>query len=210
MDGLGFSLNPVGYIPQRRRIYPVAFGVHAIVVIALIALVKPYPVRMNSGGTIQIGIAAFNPGSVGAAGTAQPQPQATTEPAKKRTPSQITRATAVSRDLASDAGQSGGAAGTQGTDAGSGPVNLGTGAGLTLLRKVVPTYPRLMEQAHVPGMVVLDAIIHREGTIGDITVKSSTNGAFAQAAIEAVKQWRYSPIPYEGIVTVTVNFNLSR
>jgi len=61
-----------------------------------------------------------------------------------------------------------------------------------------------------PGQVVLDAIIHRDGTIGDVTILRSTNEAFAQAAITAVKQWKYTPLPYEGIVTVTVNFTLPR
>ena len=55
---------------------------------------------------------------------------------------------------------------------------------------------------------MLDAIIHRDGTIGDVTVLKSTNDAFTQAAIAAVKQWKYTPIPYEGIVTVTVNFQI--
>lgn len=36
------------------------------------------------------------------------------------------------------------------------------------------TYPRLMEQVRMVGTVVLDAI-HRDGTIGDITLKSATN-----------------------------------
>jgi protein TonB len=98
----------------------------------------------------------------------------------------------------------------QASGSGSGPVNLGTGAGLTLVKRVTPTYPRLMEQVRMPGTVVLEAIIHRDGSIGDITLKSATNDAFAQAAREAVKQWRYTPIPYEGIVTVTVNFTLPR
>ena len=42
-----------------------------------------------------------------------------------------------------------------------------------------------------------------------MTVLRSTNDAFAQAAIVAVKQWRYTPIPYEGILTVTVNFTMA-
>ena len=29
------------------------------------------------------------------------------------------------------------------------------------------------------------------------------------AAIDAVKRWRYTPLPYEGIVSVTVNFTLA-
>ncbi len=37
-----------------------------------------------------------------------------------------------------------------------------------------------------------------------------TDLIFAQAAIVAVKPWRYTPIPYEGILTVTVNFTMPR
>ena len=55
-----------------------------------------------------------------------------------------------------------------------------------------------MESARIEGVVVLDAVIHRDGTIGDITVLQSTSPAFEQAAIAAVKQWRYTPIPQRG------------
>ena len=48
----------------------------------------------------------------------------------------------------------------------------------------------------------------RNGTIGDITILKSFRTEFAQAAIAAVKQWRYSPLAYEGVLTVTVNFTL--
>ena len=89
-------------------------------------------------------------------------------------------------------------------------MRLGSGGNLTLLTKITPVYPRMMETARIPGEVVLDAIIHRDGTIGDVTILRSTNEAFAQAAITAVKQWKYTPLPYEGIVTVTVNFTLPR
>jgi TonB family protein len=34
------------------------------------------------------------------------------------------------------------------------------------------------------------------------------NPFFDRAAIDAVKRWQYTPIPYEGVVTVTVKFNL--
>jgi protein TonB len=189
--------------------YAVAWAFYAVLFIATVTLIRPRPFRVQPSGTTQIGIAAFNPGPVGTAGTS-PEKAAPTQPPKKAPPNQPTRAKATSRDQAEQVRAGSGAAGTQGTGSGTGPVNLGTGAGLTLLKKVVPTYPRVMEQARIVGTVVLDAIIHRDGSIGDVTVKSSTNGAFVQAAVDAVRQWRYTPIPYEGIVTVTVNFDLSR
>jgi TonB family protein len=195
-------------IPPQRRMYAVAWAFYAIVLLAAVTLVRPHPVGMNPGDAPQTGIAAFNAGAVGTSGTIRPRPKTPTQAVKKAPPTQMTRATEVPRDDASSADQGSGAAAAQSVGSGSGPVNLGTGAGLTLLKKVTPRYPPLMEQARITGTVVLEAIIHGDGTIGDITVKSSTNDAFAQAAIEAVKQWRYSPINYEGILTVTVNFNL--
>ena len=56
---------------------------------------------------------------------------------------------------------------------------------------------------------MLDAIINPDGTTGDITVLKSSNQAFAQSAIQAVKQWRYTAIGFQGILTVTVNFTLT-
>src|SRR5206468_936516 len=152
-----------------------------------------------------IGIVAFNLGPIGTAGAAE-HPVTTPQPAKKESTSRAARSEPTSNDEPADAGQSGGSAGA----AGSGPVRLGTGEGLTLLTKITPTYPRVMEAARIPGTVVLDAIIHRDGTIGDITILRSTNDGFAQAAIDAIKRWRYTSLPYEGIVTVTVNFTLPR
>jgi TonB family protein len=88
-------------------------------------------------------------------------------------------------------------------------VRLGSGGNLTLIKKVTPIYPTLMQSARMSGQVVLDAIIHPDGTIGDVTVLRSTNEAFAQSAIAAVKQWRYTAPGFEGILTVNVNFTLN-
>jgi protein TonB len=85
-------------------------------------------------------------------------------------------------------------------------VRLGSGDRLGLIKKVDPVYPSTLQAGGIAGTVVLDATIHRDGTIGDVTVLRSSNPAFEQAAVEAVKQWRYTPLPYEGIVTVTIRF----
>ena len=88
-------------------------------------------------------------------------------------------------------------------------MRLGTGGNVTLVRRVQPVYPALLQSARVAGQVVLDAIINPDGTIGAITVLKSTNEAYAQSAIQAVKQWRYTAIGFQGILTVTVNFTLA-
>jgi TonB family protein len=188
--------------------YLVACAFYTLALVALGALVRPHQMRVNPAGATRVGIAAFNPGLLGTASTSQPKP-APSRAVKKEAAREIASRAAVSNDQAESSDQGGGAVG-QAIGSGSGPVNLGTGAGLSLVTRITPTYPRVMEQARVPGTVVLEAIIHRDGSIGDITLKSATNEAFAQAAMEAVKRWRYAPIPHEGLVTVTVNFTLPR
>ena len=91
----------------------------------------------------------------------------------------------------------------------AGPVRLGAGGNVTLVKRVQPVYPAVMLSARLTGQVVLDAIINPDGTIGDITVLKSTNEAFAQSAIQAVKHWRYTAIGFQGILTVSVNFTLT-
>ncbi|HZP47608.1 MAG TPA: energy transducer TonB [Vicinamibacterales bacterium] len=207
IDLLGESART---IPQHRRVttgvYVAAFAFHVVLFTAIYLGTRHAPVRMTPGAASSVGIAAYVPGPTGTAGTAAtmaPKPAAP----KKAAPSKVMRAQAAQEPepSASGTGQAG-AADAQGAGAGSGPVRLGSGGNLTLLNKVKPAYPPIFERARIPGTVVLDAIIHRDGTIGDVKVLQSTNDQFAQAAIAAVKQWRYTPIPYEGIVTVTVNF----
>jgi TonB family protein len=130
---------------------------------------------------------------------------------KKAAPTTAAReAPAAKEALQEDRADAQGAEGSIGVVGGqpTGPVRIASGT-LTLLKKVTPIYPSVMQSARMPGVVVLDAVIHPDGSIGDITVLRSTNEMFARAAVEAVKKWRYTTLPYEGIVTVTVNFTLT-
>jgi len=82
-----------------------------------------------------------------------------------------------------------------------------------LINKVDPTYPRMARDARVQGQVLLTAIIARDGAIQDLHVLSG-HPLLIQAALDAVKQWRYKPYllngePVEVETTVTVNFILS-
>jgi TonB family protein len=212
MDYVLFGEGAITTISTHRRVtagvYTVALLFHAVLLVTLFVIGRPHPVRIGPTGSTQIGIAAYNPGPIGTVG-ATPTPAPKPAAPKKTSTTKTAGATSLSGEQSSEPADSGGA-GAQGAGSGSGPVRLGSGEGLTLLTKITPVYPRMMESARIPGTVVLEAIIHRDGTIGDVTVQKSTNSAFAQAAVEAVKQWRYSPLPYEGLVTVTVNFTLPR
>ena len=195
-------------MPRHRQttigIYAAALVFH-IVLFAALTHVRYQRVHTAPGdGTAMIGIAAYVPGPVATAGTTA-KALTQTPPKKKVIAARATPAP-ESHDESTES-QGGGVAGQQGAG-GGGPVRLGSGGNLTLLKRVTPAYPKMLETARIPGTVVLDAVIHRDGTIGDITVLRSTNQQFTQAAIDAVKQWRYTPLPYEGIVTVTVNFTV--
>jgi periplasmic protein TonB len=82
-----------------------------------------------------------------------------------------------------------------------------------LILRVQPDYPSLARQVRVQGQVVLRAMISREGTIEKLQVLSG-HPMLVQAAVDAVRQWRYRPYvlngePVEVETEVKVNFVLS-
>jgi periplasmic protein TonB len=91
-------------------------------------------------------------------------------------------------------------------------VSQGVTAGL-VIHKVQPSYPPLARTARVQGSVVLAAIIGKDGNIQNLHVISG-HPLLTQAALDAVKQWKYKPYilngePVEVDTQVTVNFTLA-
>jgi protein TonB len=81
------------------------------------------------------------------------------------------------------------------------------------LKNVDPVYSDLARQARVSGVVILEATISKDGRVTDVKI---LRGAplLQDAAVDAVKQWVYSPTLLNGepvavIMTVTVNFRVS-
>ncbi|HXJ87848.1 MAG TPA: energy transducer TonB [Candidatus Binatia bacterium] len=90
-------------------------------------------------------------------------------------------------------------------------VSQGVSKGLVIYR-IEPTYPPAARAAHIQGVVVLAAIIDKDGNIQNLQVVSG-HPMLVPAAIEAVKQWRYKPFllngqPLEVETAVTVTFQL--
>ena len=200
-----FDQPSISRLPKHNRsTYAIAAVVH-ILLITLLVHSKTKPVRMSSAGFPYSSMTAYVSGPIAAGPTASSKPL---EP--KKTALTTKTAKPAPEDAHSSTGTAVGSAGVVGAgQPGSGPVRLGTGGNLALIKKVTPIYPVLMQSARMGGRVVLDAIIHPDGTIGDITVLQSTNDAFAQSAIAAVKQWRYTAPGFEGILTVNVNFTMN-
>lgn len=82
-----------------------------------------------------------------------------------------------------------------------------------LIRDVPPQYPTEAGRSRIEGTVVLMAVIGKDGSVTDVRVESGLP-ILAQAAIDAVKQWRYKPYmmngePVEVDSRITINFTLS-
>jgi TonB family protein len=81
-----------------------------------------------------------------------------------------------------------------------------------LIRRVEPRYPADARAQHIEGAVVLDLQIGKDGVVHDIAIVSG-NSELAEAAVEAVRQWRYRPYSVDGHAVemqtrITVRFKL--
>jgi TonB family protein len=93
------------------------------------------------------------------------------------------------------------------------PMRVRLLAGVTaghLIHLVRPAYPEQAQEMRIGGAVVLHAIIATDGHIQNLEVVSGQT-LLRQAALDAVRQWRYSPYfkdgqPVEVDTTITVNF----
>lgn len=80
---------------------------------------------------------------------------------------------------------------------------------------VAPVYPESMRVAGFSGVVPLEALIGVDGTVSSVRVLSAqVHPDFATAAVDAVRQWRFTPtllnrVPVEVMMTVTLRFSLT-
>ena len=77
---------------------------------------------------------------------------------------------------------------------------------------VKAVYPPLALAAHVQGTVTLEAVVGTDGRVNEVRVLNSAP-MFDQAAMDAVKEWRFTPgtmngVPVPVIVTMMVSFTL--
>jgi TonB family protein len=91
-------------------------------------------------------------------------------------------------------------------------VSAGVIQGL-LIKRVMPEYPPEAKEQQIQGVVILQVTIDKEGSVADAKLISG-HPMLVQAAIDAVKQWKYRPYLLNGeplIVEsqVKVNFTLA-
>jgi TonB family protein len=77
------------------------------------------------------------------------------------------------------------------------------------LSAVRPLYPPAARAAGVEGPVMLRATIEKDGSVSNVEVLMG-DSQLAQAAIEAVRQWRYPPMEKAAVTDLTLNFSLPK
>jgi len=81
------------------------------------------------------------------------------------------------------------------------------------IKDVKPIYPPIAQSAKIQGIVIIEAIIGKDGSVKEAKVLRPAP-MLDQAALDAVRQWRYTPTllngqPVEVVMTVTVTFTLN-
>lgn len=82
------------------------------------------------------------------------------------------------------------------------------------IEDVRPIYPQAMREAGLEGFVPLGAVIDTEGRVSSVRlIGSHAHPELARAAVDAVRQWRFTPTLLNGeavevFMNVTVRFSL--
>jgi TonB family protein len=98
------------------------------------------------------------------------------------------------------------------------PVRIRVGGNVTpsrIVRQPRPVYPAELQQAGVEGIVRLRAIVGKDGALLQPRVINSVDPRLAQAALDAVAQWRYQPAllngePIETVTEIEMAFELGQ
>lgn len=82
-----------------------------------------------------------------------------------------------------------------------------------LVKTVPPVYPEEARKGGITGAVVLNVRTDKLGNVSRVIVLKSSDERLNQAAIDAIKQWKYEPFIQDGqakevVFTVTVQFKL--
>ena len=97
---------------------------------------------------------------------------------------------------------------------GGGPYRPGSGIEAPrLLREVKADYSEDARQRNLEGDVVLEIVVRSDGAVGDVKVLKGLGAGLDQRAVQAVRQWRFTPArrlgtPVDVLVEVSVEFKL--
>jgi periplasmic protein TonB len=102
----------------------------------------------------------------------------------------------------------------EGGGMGGGPYRPGSGVTPPrLLKEVRADYTDQARRANLSGEVVLEIVVRRDGSVGDVRILQRLGSGLDERAVQAVRQWRFAPatlkgVPVDVIVEVGVEFKL--
>ena len=84
-----------------------------------------------------------------------------------------------------------------------------------VIHRVQPVYAGTAQKGHIEGIVIVEVIVGRDGNVNDARVIKPLPFGLSEAALEAVKKWKFRPgtlrgRPVEVIYNVTVTFPPAR
>src|SRR5204862_2307472 len=82
------------------------------------------------------------------------------------------------------------------------------------ISSVDPVYPEVARKARISGIVIVECTIDKNGYVIDVHVLKPLPFGLDQAAVEAVKKWKFRPgtlngQPVDVLYNLTVNFKLN-
>ena len=111
-------------------------------------------------------------------------------------------------------GKGGGVGPGEGGGIGGGVFRVGGGVSApSIVYRVEPTYSEEARKAKYQGVVVLSAIVRKDGTIEIVKVVRGLGLGLDENAIQALKQWKFRPgmkngVPVDVALNIEVNFSL--
>ncbi len=211
--------------PSRRRVLALQAAIAVHVIALLVVVVKDYfDVPAIPEPQLAVSFAQMAPPPPPPPAAPKPKP---TEP-EVTPPTEMTEPVEVPEEVSQEpspadssagegveggveGGVAGGVVGSEGT---SEVFRLGGPATApVIIDDVKPQYPRLALAARLEGVVILEALIGRDGNVRDVKVLRGMSMGLTEAAVAAVKQRRYKPgllngEPVEFALTVTVQFKV--
>jgi TonB family protein len=102
----------------------------------------------------------------------------------------------------------------EGKGADAGPLHVGGDVKAPVVtQRVDPNYNELARKARISGVVIVEAIVNKDGDVKQVKVIKGLPMGLSEEAVEAVKRWHFKPgtlngHPVDVIFNLTVNFHL--
>lgn len=83
-----------------------------------------------------------------------------------------------------------------------------------VIRRVQPNYTEIARKARVQGIVIVEAIVDKQGDVTNVRVLKGLPMGLEQSAMDAVRQWKFKPATLNGrpvsvYFVLTINFRLN-